>query len=584
MVNSIRASLALCGVSLLHAASESAVREAFTRATGEIHLPPGITVLSRPLDVSATAQDLIISGTATTVLKAGAKFNGRALIHLHGGTRISLHHFAMQGHRSGLAEVSGIAPSDQPFHQFYANNGIVAEGVTDLVIESVTLRGIANFPVLVSHSRNVRIRRVNLTDCGSLNAKGRNNTSGGILLEEGTRNFEVTNCRLLRVRGNGIWTHSLYTSPRNEDGRIAENSIQYTARDAIQIGHATRIRVTSNSGKFIGYPSAEVDVENEGWPVAIDTAGNVDQSSYALNTFEELNGKCIDLDGFHHGEVRRNRCVNSKPAAQYPYGHYGIVMNNSNPDMESEKITIIDNELEGMKFGGIFVIGTGHRIEKNRMRNLNTAGCPETQGKIACVYDIQQPDLLQSGIYLGLFVDPKRRSPARNNVIIDNLIMGHGMKTRCLVYAPGLSPEGNEVARNICLNPPVKKPEAKLRPATLRRIPALGVARIARGFRLTPLRDLMLSCRKQFLPLSVLSDDAEPHFFTAPFCADHRVCPGYFWHLYRHAKSRRRCWPGGIARHRPQTGRSDAGCDCGAKPREAVAGDQSSSQRRTAEV
>ena len=152
----------------------------------------------------------------------------------------------------------------------------------------------------------------------------------------------------------------------------------------------------SNTGKFIGFPSTEVDVENEGWPVAIDTAGNVDKSSYALNIFEELNGKCIDLDGFHNGEIRRNRCVNSKPAAQYPYGHYGIVMNNSNPDMESEKVTIIDNELEGMKFGGIFVIGTGHRIEKNRMRNLNTAGCPETQGKVACVYDVQQPDLLQT--------------------------------------------------------------------------------------------------------------------------------------------------------------------------------------------
>ena len=121
----------------------------------------------------------------------------------------------------------GIAPSNQPFHRFYMNNGIVAEGVTELVIESVRMRDVANFPVIVSHSQNVRIHRVYLTDCGSLNAKGRNNTSGGILLEEGTKNFEVTNCKLLRVRGNGIWTHSLYTSPRNEDGRIAENDIQY---------------------------------------------------------------------------------------------------------------------------------------------------------------------------------------------------------------------------------------------------------------------------------------------------------------------------------------------------------------------
>ncbi len=447
--------LALGWVQLLPAASEAALREAFTRQTGEIRLPPGLTVLTQPLEVSADARDLVISGTASTLLRAGPKFAGRALIHVHGGTRIALRDFTIDGSRALLAQPVGIAPSNEPFHRFYANNGIVAEGVTELVIESVVMREVANFPIIVSHSTNVRVRRIRLTDCGSLNDKKRNNTSGGILLEEGTKNFEVTNCKLLRVRGNGIWTHSLYTSPRNEDGRIAENEIQYSARDAIQVGHATRVRVLSNTGKFIGFPSAEVDVENEGWPVGIDTAGNVDQSSYALNTFEELNGKCIDLDGFHHGEIRRNRCVNSKPALNYPYGHYGIVMNNSNPDMQSEKITIVDNELEGMKFGGIFVIGSGHRIEKNRMRNLNTAGCPETQGKVACVYDIHQPDLLQSGIYLGIFVDPKRRAPAVDNTIIDNLIMGHGMKVRCLVFAPGLSPESTVAARNICLEPPL---------------------------------------------------------------------------------------------------------------------------------
>jgi len=451
----------LLAVSAAAVESESDLREAFSRQTGEVRLPPGVTVLTKPLEVRADARDLVISGTASTVLRASPKFVGRALIHVQGGTRISLRDFTIDGNRAALATAIGMPPSNQPFHRFYMNNGLVAEGVTDLVIESIVFREVANLALLVSHSQNVRVRRLRLTDCGSLNDKRRNNTTGGILLEEGTKNFEVTNCKLLRVRGNGIWTHSLYTSPRNEDGRIAENDIQYSARDAIQVGHATRVRVVSNTGRFISYPSAEVDIENEGWPVAIDTAGNVDQSSYALNIFEELNGKCIDLDGFHHGEIRRNRCVNAKPAAQYPYGHYGIVMNNSNPDMESEKITIIDNELEGMKFGGIFVIGSGHRIEKNRMRNLNTAGCPETQGKVACVYDIQQPDLLQSGIYLGIFVDPKRRAPATGNTILDNLIMGHGMKKRCLVFAPGLSADGNDIARNICLESPVvagKKP------------------------------------------------------------------------------------------------------------------------------
>ena len=242
--------LAVCGVSILPAASESALREAFTRQTGEIRLPPGTTILTQPLEVSADARDLVISGTANTVLRASPKFTGRALIHIRGGTRISLRNFTLAGNRAALARPIGMPPSNVPFHRYYDNNGIVAEGVTQLVIESVIMREVANFPVLVSHSENVRVRHIRLTDCGSLNEKRRNNTTGGILLEEGTKNFEVTNCKLLRVRGNGIWTHSLYTSPRNEDGRIAENDIQYSARDAIQVGHATRIRVFNNTGQI----------------------------------------------------------------------------------------------------------------------------------------------------------------------------------------------------------------------------------------------------------------------------------------------------------------------------------------------
>ena len=72
---------------------------------------------------------------------------------------------------------------------------------------------------------------------------GRNNASGGILLEEGTRDFEVRECIVRRVRGNAIWTHSNYFSPRNDGGVIAGNAIEDVARDAIQVGHATNMRV-----------------------------------------------------------------------------------------------------------------------------------------------------------------------------------------------------------------------------------------------------------------------------------------------------------------------------------------------------
>ena len=435
--------------------SESALREMFTRQTGEIILPRGVTTLRQPLVVSGDAKDLIIRGApGGSTLRASSRFEGKALIHLRGGVRITLRDFAIDGNRLALEKPIGFPPSEVPFVEFYQANGIVAENTRELAIENVQLRQIANYAVLVAASRQVRLLRLRITDSGSRNAKGRNNGSGGILLEEGTEDFQVLNSKLERVRGNGIWTHSRYTSPRNKDGLIAENEIRTTARDAIQVGHATNVRVDRNTGRQIGYPSAEVDVENQGWPVAIDTAGNVDKSIYVMNEFEELNGKCIDLDGFHHGEVRRNRCVNTRPAAEYPYGHFGIVMNNTNPDMRSEEILIIDNELDGMKYGGIFVIGRKHRIEKNRMRYLNSAECPESPRKIPCVFKQDEPDMLQSGVYVGRGAE--RPDPGTDNVIIDNLIMGHGMKERCIVFAPGVARGTHQLERNICLNPPVK--------------------------------------------------------------------------------------------------------------------------------
>ncbi len=44
---------------------------------------------------------------------------------------------------------------------------------------------------LINHSKNAAIDHVSVKDSGSRNAKGRNNTSGGILLEEGTEQFTV---------------------------------------------------------------------------------------------------------------------------------------------------------------------------------------------------------------------------------------------------------------------------------------------------------------------------------------------------------------------------------------------------------
>jgi hypothetical protein len=315
----------------------------------------------------------------------------------------------------------------------------------------VHLANIANYAVLITRSSDLFITRVTVEHSGSHNAKGRNNGSGGILLEEGVDNFTVSDCLLRNVLGNGVWTHSFYGSPRNTRGRIVNNTFEDIGRDAIQVGHASEIVVARNRARRIGFPASITDVENYGFTAAIDTAGNVDGSVYEDNTLEEIDGKCIDLDGFHDGAIRGNVCTNRGKPEDYPFGNYGIAFNNANPDMQSRNIVVSGNRLDGMKYGAMYVIGSGHHISGNTFTRLDTAHCPEAGGA-ACNWRPQEPDSLRSGIYLA--AGGERRDPASSNVIENNTISGWGMARHCIGAAPGVKLAENSIRHNQCSNGP----------------------------------------------------------------------------------------------------------------------------------
>ena len=435
----------------LEGATDAQLRRLVAAGAGVVVLPAGEIEISSEIVLPGGARGMEIRGApGGTTLRASDAFRGRAVFVCRGGVGVRFADFAIDGNRAALEVRSGLPASSVPFARFTANNGILAEDVRRLSVERVRFSNIAGFAVLVKGGAGASLRGLAVSDSGSRNAAGRNNTTGGILIEEGTAGFEVLDCALERVRGNGIWTHSLYTSPRSRDGLIRGNRFSVIARDAIQVGHATRVRVEENTGRRIGWPVEEVDAEGGGTPVAIDTAGNVDASHYSRNSFEEINGKCIDLDGFHHGSVRENTCVNRGRAEDYPFGHYAIVMNNTNPDMQSESIVIAGNRIDGAKFGGIFVIGSHHEISGNEMRRLNLAGCNENRRRFGCSHFPGEPDLLQTGIYLGRRAE--RPAAVRANIIGGNVIAGHRMKTRCVAAAPGVSLAENTIAGNRCFD------------------------------------------------------------------------------------------------------------------------------------
>lgn len=417
--------------------------------TGIVELPAGVVEVSSEIVLPAGAHDLEIRGAKEgTVIRATTTFKGRAIFVARGGTNIQFHDFEIAGNRAAIAEVQGLAPSDVPFSRFTRNSGIAVEGIQKLTIANLQMREIAGFAVLVNHSSQVRIDKIDVQDSGAGNAKKRNNSTGGILIEEGSTDFEVTHCSLKNIRGNGIWTHSMYESPRNARGKITSNAVDHVGRDAYQVGHATDVRVENNTAMAVGFPETEIDSDNGAIPVALDTAGNVEKTSYVSNHFSETNGKCIDLDGFHDGEVRDNICENRQPPEAYKFGNYGIVMNNSNPDMQSRNVRITGNILDGTLFGGIFIIGTGNVVTKNRLLNINMAHCPDNAKRFGCYLAADELDILRTGIYLGR--GAHRPDPATGNTIEDNFIIGFGMGNHCLGTAPGVSLEKNKVNRNEC--------------------------------------------------------------------------------------------------------------------------------------
>jgi Right handed beta helix region len=429
---------------------QAKIQRALNRKSGTVQLPPGVVLIHSELKIPAGAHDLEIAGGNGTVLRAADDFRGRALIACAGAERIRLHGFAVDGNRT-FGQTQEMAPPENAFRLMYMENGLWFDQTRAIQISNMQFRNVTSFAVLISRSSDISIDRVSVAYSGSLNRHFRNNGTGGIVIEEAGSHFAVRHCVFRHILGNGLWTHSLYTSQRNSDGAFEDNEFDTVGRDAIQIGHATDVRVRGNHGRHIGYPVDIIDAENEGTPVAIDTAGNVGETIYADNRFEEVDGKCFDLDGFHDGEVRGNSCVNHGTAEDYKFGHYALVMNDSNPDMHSRNVTITGNEFNGVKFGGIYVVGGPHRIEDNRLLNLNLAHCNDNPA-INCLYRKDQPDLLRSGIYLAAGV--KTQDATAGNTIEHNRIEGYKIREHCIAASPSVSLKSNTVADNQCRDAP----------------------------------------------------------------------------------------------------------------------------------
>jgi len=375
-------------------------------------LPPGLVEIASEIRLPDGTHDLIVTGGRDTTLRAADSFQGRAIFSCTNCRNIAFRNFAIDGNRDALEQRVMPPSGNRAFAKYFRNNGILVDESDGVTFRNLHFRNIASFPILIRTSQHVIIEDSSVVDSGSRNPAGQNNTTGGFVLEEGTGNFRILRSRFENIRGNAVWTHAYYWAARNYDGEIADNAFHQIGRDAIQVGRSTSVRVHHNYGRAIGYPAEIVDAD----PVGVDTAGNVDNCVYEKNVFEEVNGKCFDLDGFHDGVVADNICINRKKPEDYPRGNFGIALNNT-PILRSENIFITGNRLEGMRYGGIFVIGSGHQITGNQT------------GEIYLAAGASKPD------------------PARNLRIENNLIKGG---TKCIEAAPSVKLTDSVILNNTC--------------------------------------------------------------------------------------------------------------------------------------
>jgi hypothetical protein len=432
---------------------ETTLRAEFHRRTGSITLPPGVTELHKPLQFDAGAHDINLRGDASgSTLLLAKDFEGRAAILGVNVANVRLEKFQVIGDRAGLVSNLYLPASNVRFADYYDRNGVVFVTSQSITIRDVSLRNIRTFPILITSCRGVVLEDIEVRDSGTLNAQGHSNTTGGILLEEGTMNFSVKRCHIENICGNGIWTHSNYESPRNQDGVIANNEIRETPRDLIQVGHATRIQVLDNRGGRVGFPVAEADLPGGATPVALDSSGDTSEATYSGNQFEDVNGQCIDLDGFHDGRVVNNSCVNRKPAAAYPLSHVGIVFGNSNPDMRPQGVVVSGNLIQGFGYGGVYLIGEHQEVSGNRFIDVNRNRCSGDVRVAVCNYAPEEPDMLRSGIYLA--THSPRHVETRGNRIWGNYISGFGMDRWCITAGPGARLDLNTIGNNTCVTHP----------------------------------------------------------------------------------------------------------------------------------
>lgn len=387
---------------------------------------------------------------------------------------------------SGGPSVLGAPIHGDPMHpELLRNTSItIHRGIRNVTIEDVCIERTGGYAILIDARyapvQAVTLRRLHLRDnqphvFGKPGDLRYGSWTGGIHYQNDGRDLDFARHALTgltvedslfeRMSGHAIWGHGYGFHTLNEDIVVRRNRFVDIGMDGVLIANAARAVVEENHFHRIGfvlsgdgktprpawYPGLRADGADNIPAVAIDTSGLVRDSVYRGNEMLNVNGHCIDLDGFTRGGVRGNRMRVSGREDSWNYvndrvgefgGHRqgnftkGINLSNTAAAALTEDVRIEENTL--INLGGF-------AIALNDSQRCTVAG-----NHIRHYGGIYGPVILTNSLR-----EPREWHVSRENVIRDNYIHFY-LEAWCVTEADDLGGgplpvEGpNYVHGNVC--------------------------------------------------------------------------------------------------------------------------------------
>jgi|SRR5579864_8040824 len=396
-------------------AFQTAINDAVNQGGGTIIVPSGNFAIGAPLVIPATYLKklpdgsqfpntptgpirFVGQGNSTIILRIGDMPTGHGMFDIY-SSDVSFENMMIDGNvlvSTGLRynlDFNGIGGNDPMAPSLTKNTSIWVHGpASSFSMNTVTVQHTGGYAVLADATTGT-IEDIDIIACVFMNnrpsvfgtatvAPAFGSWNGGIFLKgdgrtigSGTVNdVNVSLCHFERDTGNCLWLHSYGLVELHKGFRAIGNNFIDCGLDGILVGAVTGGAVNDNVFRRVGYVcSDDTSPSVPRWlpnlqATALDSSGIVLNVPYEGNSFLDINGGAIDLDGHGQSAITGNiirvaapgdpEYVIDQVAICGPNNNaqegYGINMGNSAATaLGASNVTIVGNTFVNLSGGSI---------------------------------------------------------------------------------------------------------------------------------------------------------------------------------------------------------------------------------------